>query len=473
MTNTLYYGDNLAVLKELAQSYPEGCIDLIYVDPPFNSNRNYNILYQDLIRETNGDKARAQKEAFQDTWSNVEIRNQLEELKGLPNLSIHRFLEGNRPLFSAAQTSYLTMMALRLYYMRKVLKDTGSFYLHCDPTMSHYLKMLCDRVFGTEHFRNEIVWWYRKFGQGAKNFKKNHDIILYYCKNKDKVCFYELFEAFSPKTQKDKYKRVLVDGKWKVDKSVLMEDIRKRDGVPLSNTWEISFINSQSKERLGYPTQKPEALLERIIRASSKEGDLVADFFCGCGTTVTVAEKLKRRWIGVDISHLAMGLIEEKRLKPLKANYEVRGFPKDLASAEKLAKDDPYMFQDWVVEYLLKGHSQIKKSADGGYDGHVAFNWQQQRLLCLIEVKGGGCNVKNLREFDQVIAQQKANMGIFVCFGGHMTSGMREHADEQGILEVEGLVYRPPRLALLSVEDIMTKNLPDWLSSLLQNVTYG
>lgn len=467
MKNKLYYGDNLKVLKSLYKK-KEPFIDLIYIDPPFNSKRNYNILYEDMIKSVeNGKKTTALKQAFSDTWSNVSLSHELEEMKGL-NLNLYSFLKENRNiLFSASQMSYLTMMAHRLYYMHKLLKDTGSFYLHCDPTMSHYLKILMDIVFGGENFRNEIVWCYRKWGNGKKLFLKNHDVVFKYSASSN----YKHNEMWG-KLSKTTVKRF---GGKKVSgynvKTVLNENSK---GAYLGDWWEINNLFGANPERLGYPTQKPEALLERIIKASSNEGDIVADFFCGCGTSITVAERLNRKWIGVDISHLAIGLIEDKRLKPLKAKYEVIGFPTDQAQAEKLAKEKPFEFEAWIVEYIFKGH-KTRKTGDGGFDGHIVFDdGEDNKPVCLIEVKGGKIGIKNIREFDNVINNQKADMGFFVCFEKHVTSGMQEHCDKQEFVKMESSVFTEtiPRLSIITIEEILSKNFPYQIARLLKNVTY-
>ena len=253
--NTLYQGDNLQILRNM----PDESVDLICTDPPFNTGKDWG--------------------AFSDKWEGG--------LKG-----------------------YLKFMEARVVECRRVLKDTGSLYLHCDSKASHYLKVMLDSVFGIDNFRNEIVWFYRKFGQGGKNFKQNHDIILYYA---TKECaFNRLYEDFSPKTVKPKYKRVMVDGKWVEDKDTLMDSVRTHDGVAMGNVWEISFINSQAKERLGYPTQKPLALYERMIQASSNQGDIVLDPFAGSGTTLDAAESLGRKWIGIDVGDEAIEIIQTR-----------------------------------------------------------------------------------------------------------------------------------------------------------------
>ena len=464
MQNTLYCGDNFDILKKLAKE-KKPFIDLIYIDPPFNSQRNYNILFQDLIKsQENGKKITAQKEAFKDTWSNVEITDTLDELKQVDNRNIYRFLSENRHIFTDSQVSYLTMLSIRIFLMRKLLKETGSFYLHCDPTMSHYIKILLDIIFGFKNFKNEIIWHYYNGATSSNQFfGRKHDVILFYTKIKGTKLQELIREPHEPSSGWIKQKK---RGRSNKDYGE-----PHREGKRVHDVWRISSINNMSKERLGYPTQKPEKLLERIIKASSDEGDVIADFFCGCGTSVTVAEKLKRNWIGVDINHLAIGLIEEKRLKPLKAKYEVKGFPEDLRQAELLAKEKPFEFEQWIVEYALKGH-RTKKTGDGGYDGHISLRFQNEGLkVCLVEVKGGGCNVKNIREFENVIDRQKADIGIFVCFGKKLTKGMKKQSDETNKVRIVGL-FEIKKLSILTVEDIIEENYPDWLGTMIQNSTY-
>ena len=473
MENTLYYGDNLDILKYLLKNHGNNpFIDLIYIDPPFNSKRNYNILFQDLIQsKENGEKITAQKEAFQDTWSNIDISDTLEEMKSLDNLDIYRFLSENRRIFTDSQMSYLTMMSIRIYYMRKLLKETGSFYLHCDPTMSHYLKILLDIIFGVKNFRNEIVWCYNKWAVARNHLSRNHDIVFFYTKT-DNYKYNQLYQERSKSTLKrfgNKKIKSLINKEGKREPSQTGEEESK--GVIMSDYWNISIIAPSSKERLGYPTQKPEALLERIIKASSEEGDVVADFFCGCGTSITVAEKLKRKWLGVDINHLAIGLIESKRLKPLKSEYKVEGFPKDIKQAEILAKEKPFDFEQWVVEYALNGH-KTKKTGDGGYDGHITLKFQNEVNLCILEVKGGNCTVKNVREFENVIDKQKADMGIFICFSKQVTKEMLKHSKETENKKVAGGLFNVKKVSLLTIEEIIEDNYPSWLEGLLNNSTY-
>lgn len=485
--NVLYYGDNLKVLKSLYEE-KKSFIDLIYIDPPFNSNRNYNILFEDLIQTVeNGKKTTAMKQAFSDTWSNVSLAHELEEMKGLDNLKLYNFLTSNRNIFSDNQMSYLTMMTHRLYYMHKLLKNTGSLYLHCDPTMSHYLKILIDVIFGEKNFRNEIIWHYTgRRMKSLRSFNAKHDILFFYSKTKKtKIQKYPTILYTREEYIKMKKQEVHIDkdgrewiwghaGKGKSHHYKIYIDEAITQGKAIDDVWDIPRINTSAKERLGYPTQKPEALLERIIKASSNKGDVVADFFCGCGTTITVAEKLNRNWIGVDINHLAIGLIEEKRLNPLKAKYQVIGFPTDQAQAEKLAKESPFEFERWIVEYIFKGHC-TRKTRDGGFDGHMAFKDGKSKKLCLLEVKGGGCTVKNVREFDNVIKTQKADMGFYVCFDKQVTPEMKKHCDQQGFIRMEDApLYTEsvPKLSIITIEAILNRNFPVWMGYFMSNITY-
>ncbi|NLO19095.1 MAG: site-specific DNA-methyltransferase, partial [Ignavibacteria bacterium] len=285
----LYFGDCLDVLKELSEKHPEGFIDLIYIDPPFNSKRNYNILFEDIDMSD----VKAQKEAFSDTWSRVKYIDSMNELLELGQMELYNFLKMFENI-NASITAYLTTIAIRLHYIKKVLKDTGSFYFHCDTNMGHYIKIICDLVFEKKNFINEIVWSYQGTGEPKRSFKRKHDTIFFYSKTnnyffsdsetKEQISDFSK-SKYTKQDEKGWYKKIRhKDGK--VYKQYMKEAMRLRD------VWDIPIINAMAKERLGYPTQKPEALLERIIKASSNEGDVVADFFCGCGTSIAVAEKL-------------------------------------------------------------------------------------------------------------------------------------------------------------------------------------
>lgn len=296
MAGKLYFGDNLKILRDYVQ---DESVDLIYLDPPFNSKATYNVLFA----EQNGTRSQAQIKAFDDTWHwGMESEEAYHELvtKGpgkIPDLmdALRRFLGTNDMM------AYLTMMAIRLVELRRVLKATGSIYLHCDPTASHYLKLVMDAVFGVQSFRREIIWrsgWVSGFKAAAKNWIRNHDVLLYYlAEPKASFTFHLPFTPHPPG-----YKRR--GGKGANPRGVAMDDVWTDIYSPA--------IMSFSREKLGYPTQKPEALLERIVQASSNEGDLVLDPFCGCGTTIAVAERLKRRWIGVDSSEMAISLTMQR-----------------------------------------------------------------------------------------------------------------------------------------------------------------
>ncbi|MCY4418508.1 MAG: DNA methyltransferase [Cytophagales bacterium] len=292
---TIFMGDNLPIMRGMNSE----CVDLIYLDPPFNSNANYAAPI--------GSKAAGAE--FKDTWTLEDVDISWLDLMEAKYPAMHRVIQAT---MRNSDKAYLIYMAIRLIEMHRILKNTGSIYLHCDPTMSHYLKLLMDAIFGRKNFRNEIVWWYRKFGQGRKNFKKDHDVILYYSKTEN-CKFTPQYVPFAPKTKPAKYGRKIQNGRVVEDKTVLMKDIRDESrGTVAGNTWEISFVRYNSKENTGYRTQKPLKLLERIIQASSDEGDIVLDPFCGGATTCVAAERLGRGWIGIDFSPKAVQLVEER-----------------------------------------------------------------------------------------------------------------------------------------------------------------
>jgi site-specific DNA-methyltransferase (adenine-specific) len=489
---TLFFGDCLEYLKDLCPvpAKATGFIDLIYIDPPFNSKRDYNILFNDVDMK----EVTAQKKAFADTWSNVSYIDTLSELQTL-NLNLFNFLETlNRINISKSAVSYLTTMAIRIFYMHKALKDTGSFYLHCDPTMSHYLKIVCDLIFGEKNFRNEIIWSYKRYTAVSNRFQRLHDIVLFYSKKED-FTFNELLDEYGEKSgTADSHYKQDEDGKWyrwQKRKGKEAYKIYLSEGKRLGDVWDIPIINASAKERLGYPTQKPEALLERIIKASSNEGDLVADFFCGCGTSIAVSERLKRNWLGVDISHLAIKLIKKRLVDKIDNSEQrkeyaktivIKGFPQDVASAYALARQDydiqngertdaqkdedkkadkkktkgRVQFQEWVVEVMLGGVLNPKQTADGGWDGHEVFEIEEGKTeTVLIEVKSGNVNVKNIREFIHVIEAQKAAIGVFVCFLEQVTRPMLEETTKQGYYREDIYQKRFGKIQILTVEDLL------------------
>jgi DNA modification methylase len=503
--NTLYFGDCLDVLKELHKEHPEGYIDLIYIDPPFNSKRDYNILFEEVDLKD----ATAQKQAFADTWSNVSYFESLSEIQEI-DLSLYTFLNTlNNINISKSAVSYLTTMAIRIWYIHKVLKDTGSFYLHCDTTMSHYLKMVCDLIFDEGNFRNEITWKRFNFHADAKRFGRVSDRILFYSKseeylfNRQKEPFSEEYigSKFIYEDKKGKYRLDNLNppgGRgpvyeyngitkpWRYTKEKMLQlekegriykdsktpqvkrYLNEQEGQAVNDIWsDIPPINSQAKERLGYPTQKPEALLERIIKSSSNENDIVADFFCGCGTTIAVAQRLKRNWLGADISYLAIRLVKNRildpyrstdRLREIKDNIEIRGIPKDIGSAKELARNvdkGRFGFQEWIIELMIGGICNPKLTADGGWDGHITFEVNDEKHTVLIEVKSGHVNVKNIREFIQVVEKQKAKIGVFVCFKDEVTKEMEREAKAQGYYNKGAFGTTYDKIQILTVEDLL------------------
>ena len=440
--NSLYYGDCLDWMRE----WESDCVDLIYLDPPFNSNANYNVLFG-----AKGD-GKAQYRAFNDTWHwDDAAAERYAKFENAPGRAAHDAIVGLRRILGrCGMLAYLTYMAERLEEMRRLLKPTGSIYLHCDPTASHYLKIFMDAVFGKENFRNEIVWhYYNKYSAGKRVFGRNYDQILFYSKGAD--------YSFSPLRElRDKpvkqLQRVNVDGVLKNKRDAegnLMYRIstdKKIDAV-----WSIPCLQPASKERLGYPTQKPLSLLERIIEASSNEGDVVLDPFCGCGTAVEAARRLNRRWAGVDISSFAIDLVR-KRLKD--ESIPVKGIPADLASAQKLAREKPFEFESWAVTRLPGFAPNTKQVADGGVDGRGMLfdqpdDWESR--LALAQVKGGKFNADALRAFISVVNGGNAAIGRFITLEPVGSADARSRAVELGTIAVRGQSYR--RLLLWSIDD--------------------
>jgi site-specific DNA-methyltransferase (adenine-specific) len=505
MTNQLYFGDNLEIMRDLLKKHPDGFIDLVYIDPPFNSKRNYNILFEELDM-TN---TKAQKEAFADTWSNVGYLDTLQEIYDL-DLDLYRFLKALDDIrISKSAIAYLTMMAIRIWYIHKLLKATGSFYLHCDPTMSHYLKLVCDLVFGEGNFRNEIVWK-RSYGHGdsKKSLGRSHDVILLYTKyntftlnrfyhehdekyiknffkHNDERGQYKLENLTSPNPRPNlvyEYKGYPSPEKgWRVNltrmeeldrdnrlyfpknpKGRIMKKVylSELDGQPMTDIWmDIRLLSAMDKERLGYPTQKPVALLERIISASSNEGDLVADFFCGCGTTIDAAQKLNRRWLGVDISHLAVKLITKRLLdsygEGIRKDFEIFGFPKDIDSARELAahtQGGRLKFEEWIVEVMLHGVLNPRRN-EAGYDGYLTFDLHGQRQAALIEVKSGAATLQMINHFIITVEAKKAQLGIFVCFQERVSQKMLHTAKSQGSFHPDFQGY--DKIQIVTVEDLL------------------
>ena len=447
--NYLIFGDNLNVMKEYI---PDESIDLIYLDPPFKSGKDYNILFE----ERNGTKSASQIKAFEDTWEwDQGAMKNLAEIMKCNNSKLVRFIDGMREkiLGTNDMMAYLVMMAIRLEEMKRVLKNTGSIYLHCDPTASHYLKLLMDAVFGNKSFQNEVIWHYSWGVHIDKRWNRKHDIILFYSKS-DKWFFNA--SGVLEKREEEVLRRLATGSKtatMAADKSKYTDKTLR---LP-HDVWDIPTINAMAKERLGYPTQKPEALLERIIKASSNEGDVVLDPFCGCGTTVAVAERLKRKWVGIDITHLAVALMEYRLENTFGKNiqYEVIGVPTSLKDAEDLAIRDRFDFQSWAVR-LVKAKPEPKVVADKGIDGRIHFfddPKKKEPKEIIIQVKSGGVNPAIVRELKGVIGDEKAEIGVLITLK-EPTKGMIEASASAGFYKSPaGKDY--PKLQILTVKELL------------------
>lgn len=509
--NTLYYGDNLQILRE--QIIDES-IDLIYLDPPFNSNANYNVLF----RSPAGEKSHAQIEAFEDTWHwTDEAEQAFDEVMQSGNSDAAELLRAMRSFLKENDMmAYLTMMAIRLLELHRVLKETGSLYLHCDPTASHYRKLLLDAVFGPTQFRSEIIWK-RKSGRGETNSKTNrfgqqHDTLLFYGKTQDTFfraqfnreasaayvekrfkyidengrryrkspmlsptyranLIYEYKDYQSPEkgwaVSRDLMEQMDRDGRLIFPKKPTQRIERKQyldeyNGSPVQSIWpDIPFVNPMAQERLGYPTQKPVALLERIINASSNEGDLVLDPFCGCGTTIHAAQKLNRQWIGIDVTNLAISLIDKRLIDAFPGvKFEVHGTPKDLDGARALAAKDKYQFQWWAVS-LVKAvpYGGKKKGADSGIDGFIYFKPDARTTeKAIVSVKGGeNVNVAMVRDLAHVVKREKAQIGVFITLADP-TKPMLTEAVKEGFYET--LYGKFPRLQILTIQQLLEGKQP-------------
>ncbi len=500
MKNQLFYGDNLETIRKYIK---DESVDLCYIDPPFNSKRNYNQIYNNIGTE---DKAQAQ--AFVDTWTwdrNAELGliEILANEKGLLSRQTVKLIMGlQEVLGKGTLLAYIISMTLRIAEIHRVLKPTGSFYLHCDPTASHYLKLVLDGIFcgnGGE-FQSEIVWK-RKSGRGESNYQsigfgQQNDIIFMYTKSTTAYFNNENSLENAQNYIEERFKYVDENGKrymrsplnspsfrenlryeykghqppakgWAVGRE-LMEKMDSEGrlyfppnksqkiyrkifldeykGQPIQNLWyDIPFINPMAKERLGYPTQKPEALLERIIKASSKEGDVVFDAYCGCGTTVAVAEKLKRNWIGCDITYQSVSLIlkrlEDTYGKTCLDNVILNGVPRDMASARALAnKQDDRLrkeFEKWALLTYSNNRAIIneKKGADKGIDG-IAFILEsaEKTREIIFSVKSGKVGVAQVRDLRGVIERENAAIGVLITLE-EPTSEMLKECKMAGVYE--------------------------------------
>ncbi|MFP5208354.1 MAG: site-specific DNA-methyltransferase [Acidobacteriota bacterium] len=510
--NQLYYGDNLEVLRLYVK---DESVDLVYLDPPFNSRQDYNVLFA----EKDGSQSSSQIHAFEDTWEwNIEAERAYEQLVERGGRVADALRAFRTFLGGSDMMAYLAMMAPRLVELRRALKETGSIYLHCDPTASHYLKILMDAVFGPQFFKNEVIWKrshaHSDAKQGAQHFGRITDTLLFFSRG-PKTVWNPLYKPYDQKYIERDYRRVDPDGRryridnlqgpggaakgnpryevmgvtryWRYSKEKMEKLIAEgrviqtrpgavpqykryldeMPGVPVQNLWDdLPPLNNRSGEMLGYGTQKPEALLERILRASSNEGDLVLDPFCGCGTTVQVAQRLNRRWIGIDITHLAIGLIK-KRLSDafgpeIKDTYDVIGEPTDYAGAAELAAEDKYQFQWWALGQVGARPADQKKGADRGIDGRLYFHDDHsgKSKQIIFSVKGGNVTASQVRDLRGVIEREKAEIGVFITFD-EPTRPMQREAAEAGLYKSsDGTTY--PRLQILTIQQILEGKQPEY-----------
>jgi site-specific DNA-methyltransferase (adenine-specific) len=548
---TLYYGDNLDILRRYLK---DETVDLVYLDPPFNSAQNYNAFFQ----EKDGSAAASQIHAFEDTWHwDIETKKAYDAVTEQPGKvsdvmqAFYTFLGGNDMM------AYLTMMSSRLVELRRVLKPTGSLYLHCDPTASHYLKLLCDAILGKDNFRNEIIWKRTTAKSHAfRSLPSNHDLLLVYSKT-DGYVWNQPFQAYDPNNLPEKtaakYSHVDETGRryqldnllnpnknrpnltyeflgvkrvWRWTRQRMQkayEDglviqpsagavprfkryLDEQEGKPLDDVWEdIPPLNSQAKERLGYPTQKPVALLERIIKQSSNPGDVVLDPFCGCGTTIDAAEKLGRDWIGIDVTQLAISLIKNRlqdtygaRMKfvtgaqgragsplpaaesgespdgaqgtarpthdgahgvtrPTVSLVRIIGEPTTPNEAATLAEEDKFQFQWWALGLVGARPVEQKKGADHGIDGKILFRDDPRAAKpeqIIIQVKGGKTGVKDVRDLRGVLDREKAAIGVLISLQP-ATGPMETEAASAGFYEHKTNKQKFPRLQHRTVKELM------------------
>ena len=499
MKNKLFYGDNLEVLRKYVKTES---VDLCYIDPPFNSNRNYNQIYNNIGKE---DTASAR--AFVDTWTWGQMANEgfddiINNKTGIQTQqSINLILGMEKILGKGSLLAYIVSMTQRIAEIHRVLKKTGSFYLHCDPTASHYLKLVCDAIFCPKggELRNELIWHYEKWTAPTKyQFQKNHDVVFFYAKSPDTKI--NVIKEITDNLVK-KYKNGYLIGGGNGSKGLVVYDANNpkakelidsgkyevvyanKEGKPISDVWKIPFINPMAKERLGYPTQKPEALLEKVIKASSNEGEVVLDAYCGCGTTVAVAERLKRNWIGIDITYQSIALIlkrledtfggdftkdlADKETKQIirPASVELNGVPQDFASAVALAnKQDDRLrkeFEKWFVLAYSNNRAVIneKKGGDGGIDG-IAYMMdrgekeEQTYKQVVFQVKSGQKLTPDVIDsLAGVLEKQKAAIGYLLTL--YPMPNLVKAAAKYGTYQNKLFNLSYPKIVVVSVQELL------------------
>jgi DNA modification methylase len=537
--NTLFYGDNLSILRDYI---PDESVDLVYLDPPFNSNRSYNVLFRDEV----GKEASAQIQAFEDTWHWNRVAEETYDalVTEFPDhissmiVAMRQFIGTNQMM------AYLVMMAVRLVELHRVLKPTGSLYLHCDPTASHYLKIILDGIFGVRNHLNEITWKrssaHSDTKQGMERCGRIRDILLLYRKTSNHV-WNPQYTPYTEDYLEAEYRHISPDGRhyketdltaakpggdteydwfvkrpigknsrwqadleeefrnpvegweyqavrpyngrfWAYSKENLIEFARtnklihrktgmprvmhfsdEMPGVPLQDLWTDIPPVSGSQD-LGYPTQKPLALLERIVQMSSNPGDIVLDPFAGCGTAIAAAQKLGRRWIGIDITHLAVAL-QRYRFEQMYPgiSFKVIGEPQDIGSARQLAQEDRYQFQWWALSLIRArpfggevGSKQGKKGSDKGIDGVINFiddrSGKPKRVL--VQVKSGNVKSGDIRDLVGTVEREKAEMGVFITLLPP-SSDMKREAVSTGFYRSPLWKQNYPKVQILTVEELL------------------
>lgn len=502
MENTLYYGDNLDILKRYIK---DESVELVYLDPPFNSNATYNVLF----KEKDGSEAASQIRAFDDTWTwgqddeAVFSEIQLSGGKVADCLGAFRLFLGPCDMLS-----YLVMMAPRLVELRRVMKPTASIYLHCDPAASHYLKMLMDSIFGAENYGNEIIWQRTNAkGLAFTRFARNHDVIFRYTKA-SKSTWNSIYTAHDPEYVEKFYKYVDketgrryrlgdltnpnknrpnltyeflgVTRVWRwtkermqkaFDEGLIIQNkpksvpaykryLDEQEGNPIGDIWtDIAPIQAQAAEKLGYPTQKPQALLERIIQVSSNPGDIVLDPFCGCGTTIAAAQVLGRAWIGIDITHLAITLMKSRLRDSFgeAAKFKVQGEPVSAPDAERLAESNPYQFQWWALGLVGARPVDQKKGADKGIDGRIIFMGDNPGTFesVILSVKAGKTGAAHVRDLIGVLDREKAVIGVLISMQ-EATAQMKIEAATAGFFESATWGKKYPKVQLLNIAEILS-----------------
>lgn len=512
--NTLFYGDNLDILRDYM---PDESVDLIYLDPPFNSNRSYNVLFKD----ESGKDSQSQITAFEDTWHwGQETEDTYRDPVQNAQSNVSTMISALRDFIGANQMmAYLVMMTARLIQLHRVLKSTGSLYLHCDPTASHYLKIVMDTIFGIQNSRNEIVWKRTSAHSSANKYGSVHDVILFFSKT-DQFVWNDQFQPYDDEYVETffdtldengkRYKRsdltgagisqgdsgkpwrgidVTAKGRhWMYIPATLDQlDEQKKihwpkkeggmprlkqypedlPGVPMQDIWnDIRPLHNLAAERLGYPTQKPVALLERVIQSSSNEGDVVLDPFCGCGTAIAAAHKLNRRWIGIDITHLSISLMKYRMKDAFelveKKDYDVIGEPESIDGAHQLARDDRYQFQWWALSLIqakpmgTEGVSREgKKGSDKGIDGVISFiNEKNKTEQVLIQVKSGHVKSGDVRDLRGTVEREGAAIGIFITLE-EPSKDMVTEAASSGHYRSNLWQEDYPRIQILTIEELL------------------